>query len=146
MSDADKRPKKVLSREFTALSFLWRLLFSLALVLATFNPSGYSVYHWITGAESLGPEHLLVGVLLLIGWVILWVATWRSLDTLGVVLAAVAIAALVWLLVDIGVLDASSSTAFAWIILVSLSFLLAIGLSWSHVWRRLTGQFEVDED
>jgi len=23
--------------------------------------------------------------------------------------------------------------------------LLAVGLSWSHVWRRLTGQFEVDD-
>ena len=26
-----------------------------------------------------------------------------------------------------------------------LSFLLAIGLSWSHVWRRLTGQYSTDD-
>ena len=28
---------------------------------------------------------------------------------------------------------------------VVLSFLLAIGLSWSHVWRRLTGQYSTDD-
>jgi hypothetical protein len=37
-------------------------------------------------------------------------------------------------------------TEFTWVILVILSVMLAIGLSWSHVWRRLTGQFEVDDD
>jgi hypothetical protein len=31
------------------------------------------------------------------------------------------------------------------VILVILSVMLAVGLSWSHVWRRMTGQFEVDE-
>jgi len=37
-------------------------------------------------------------------------------------------------------------TAFTWVILVILSVMLAIGLSWSHGWRRLTGQVEVDDD
>jgi hypothetical protein len=31
------------------------------------------------------------------------------------------------------------------VILIVASIVLAIGLSWSHVWRRLTGQFEVDD-
>jgi hypothetical protein len=33
-----------------------------------------------------------------------------------------------------------------WVILLCLALLLAVGLSWSHVWRRLTGQYEVDDN
>lgn len=144
--DPERISKGVVSREFTAISFLWRLLFSLFLVLATYNPSEYSVFHWIRGAESIGAVHFFVAAMLLIGWTILWVATWRSLETLGVILASLGIGTLVWLLIDIGLLEPDTSTAFAWIVLVSLAVLLSIGLSWSHVWRRLTGQFEVDDD
>jgi hypothetical protein len=43
-------------------------------------------------------------------------------------------------------LSIDSVTEFTWVILIILSLMLAIGLSWSHVWRRLTGQFEVDDD
>jgi len=146
MSDDKKVIRKSAAREFTLLSFVWRLLFSLSLVLITYNPTGTSVYHWIKGADSLGAVHFFVAALLLIGWTILWVATWRSLDTLGVILAALAIGTLVWLLVDIGLLDPDTSAAIGWIVLVSLAVLLSIGLSWSHIWRRLTGQFEVDQD
>jgi len=28
---------------------------------------------------------------------------------------------------------------------VCLSILLAVGMSWSFIWRRMTGQYEVDE-
>ena len=136
---------KAVSKEFNLLSFVWRLLFSLTLVLATYNPSGTSYFHWVTGAESLGPLHLVAGLLLLAGWTILWVATWRALDTFGVLLAAAAIAAIVWLMIDLGLFSLDSSSAIAWVVLISVSVLLAIGLSWAHVWRRLTGQFEVDD-
>jgi hypothetical protein len=137
------------SREFTLISFIWRLAFALLLVLATYNPAGVSFYHWVSdavGGEGLGPIHFFAGALLLIGWTILWVATWRALDTFGVILATAAIAALVWLLIDLGLLAAETSSAIGWIVLVSLGLLLSIGLSWSHIWRRLTGQFEVDDD
>lgn len=143
-----KDKKGSTSREFNALSLLLRFLFALALVLVTFNPSGTSVFHWIRdaiAAGDLGPEHFFVGSLLAIGWTILVVATWRSLNTLGVILAAIAIGTFVWLLVDFGVLDADSPTSITWITLVCLAVLLSVGLSWSHVWRRLTGQFDVEE-
>ncbi|MBT8421934.1 MAG: hypothetical protein HKN56_11400 [Gammaproteobacteria bacterium] len=133
------------STDFSVASFFWRLLLSIVLVFATYNPTELSAFHWITGAEDLGAIHFLVAVLLFIGWVILWVATWRSLETLGVVLGAVALGALVWVLIDLGWLDTSTSEAITWVVLVCLALLLSIGLSWSHIWRRLTGQLEVDE-
>jgi hypothetical protein len=135
--------------EFDWTGFLVRLAATLVLVLATYNPSGWSFVHWLQNGfsnDSLGPAHFVVGVVLLIGWVILLTATQRSMGTLGLVLEALLFGGIVWLLVDFGVLSIDSVTEFTWVILVILSVMLAIGLSWSHVWRRLTGQFEVDED
>ena len=138
--------QKQVSREFTALSFVWRFAAALVLVLATYNPSGYSFFHWVGNAESLGAEHFVTGVIIVIGWVILIAATKRSLDTLGMVLGVVLLAGLVWLLIDLGVLSLNSASTVTWVVLVCISLLLAVGLCWSHIWRRLTGQFEVDDD
>lgn len=133
---------------FTALSFLWRFLAALALVLISFNPGGHSAYHWIMtaiGTSSFGPVHAVALILLLIGWVIFWVATWRALDTFGVVLAFVALGTIVWLLMDFGLISAGSVSAITWISLVCLAAVMAIGLSWAHIWRRITGQLNVED-
>ena len=52
----------------------------------------------------------------------------------------------IWLLVDLGVVHAGTVNTIVWLALFALATLLAIGLSWSHIWRRLSGQLEVDED
>ncbi|MDA0992971.1 MAG: DUF6524 family protein [Proteobacteria bacterium] len=138
-------------REFDFMSFIWRLASSTVLVVATYNPTQFSYWNWLVvarGADSagLGPEHFVVGVLLLIGWVILLAATQRSLGFLGLMLGGALLGGVVWLLVDIKVINIDDPTDATWIGLVCVSVLLAVGLSWSHVWRRLTGQFEVDDD
>lgn len=133
---------------FTALSFLWRFLAALALVLISFNPSGNSAYHWVVtaiGAGTFGAVHGVALILLLIGWVIFWVATWRALDTFGVFLAFIALAAIVWLLVDFGIINANTVTTVTWISLVCIAAVMAIGLSWAHIWRRVTGQQTVED-
>ena len=140
--------KNLASGNFTALGFLWRFLASLVLVLATFNPSGHSAYHWTLtkiGESDFGPLNLLLIAVLLIGWVVFWIATWRALGTLGVALAALLIGAIIWLLFDIGLLKSHSAPAITWISLVCLAFVLAVGVSWSHVWRRITGQINVED-
>jgi hypothetical protein len=137
------------AREFNFLSFVWRLLASLVLVMATYNPSDYSFVGWLRAANPenpLGPEHFVVGVALLIGWVILLAATQRSLGTFGLLLGGALLGGVVWLLTDIGWLDIETVSTATWVGLLCVSVLLAVGLSWSHVWRRVTGQFEVDAD
>jgi hypothetical protein len=132
----------------TAVGFLWRLIAALVLVFLTYNPSGHSAYHWISSAvaeSDFGPLHLLLVAALLIGWVIYWIATWRALGTLGVALAALVLGAIIWLLIDIGWLKLESVSAITWVLLVGLSVVLAVGVSWSHVWRRLTGQINVED-
>ena len=103
---------------------------------------------WLRAAipeNLLGPEHFVVGVALLIGWVILLAATQRSLGTFGLILGGSLLGGVVWLLTDIGWLNVSTVSSATWVGLICVAALLAVGLSWSHVWRRLTGQFEVDD-
>ena len=135
-----------MATEFNAGSFVGRWVFALALVLGTYNPSDYSYISWITSpGVSFGPIIALVGVALLIGWIIYLRATFMSMGWLGIVLGAAFFACIIWLLVDVGWLSLESTSAFAWVVLVLLSLILAIGMSWSHIRRRLTGQFDVDE-
>jgi uncharacterized membrane protein len=136
-------------RSFGFIDFLWRWAAALALVFATYNPSGKSYFHWVKAAfsgEGLDPLHYFIGVILLAGWTIFVIATERSLGALGSMIGAALIGTGIWLLVDLGVLHAGSMSTIAWLVLFALATLLAIGLSWSHIWRRLSGQLEVDED
>jgi hypothetical protein len=140
--------KSNVATEMDFLGFLFRFLGALGLVLLTFNPSGYSVYHWVTGAigeSAFGPLHAIAVLALIVGWVIVIVATRQALDTLGVVLASLVLAAIVWLLIDLGVLSANSVSAVTWIVLVCLAVVLTIGMTWAHIWRRLTGQVSVED-
>lgn len=140
-------------RSFGFSDFLWRWLASLVLVFATYNPSGWSYVHWLKGdlpggegAGSLAAAHFFVGAVLLAGWTVFLVATRNSLGTLGMVITALLIGTGIWLLVDLGLIGAESATAVAWLALFALATLLAVGLSWAHIWRRLSGQLEVDDN
>jgi len=127
---------------------LLRVLAPLAIVLATYNPSGYCFYTWFSdalAADGVGGVHFLALVVLVICWSVLVVATWQSLDLYGVFLIAALLGAIVWVLIDWGLLRADSSDTIAWIVLICGALVLAVGLSWSIVWRRLTGQLAVDE-
>lgn len=140
--------QKVRGAPFTLGSFAWRLAFTLVVVMATFNPTRYSYVQWLLssrGSHTLGPEHAVAGVALLGGWLIVVTATQRALGSFGLIVLAAFLATLVWWLIDAGWLTANSMNAIEWVTLASLSVLLAIGMSWSFIWRRMTGQVDVDE-
>ena len=142
---ADKSDK---TGSISAAGFGLRFLAALILVMLTYNPSGQSAWHWISsaiGASTFGPLHLLLIGVLLAGWSVFWIATWRALGTLGVTLAIVVLGAIIWLFFDIGLLSSKSVSAITWISLFCLSAVLAIGVSWSHFWRRITGQINVED-
>lgn len=122
-----------------------RFFVALVLVMSTYNPSGASFYHWVIhrGDTSI-PLLVLTAIGLLIGWVVFFRATFRSLGVLGVVLASALFGCLVWLAVDFNVL-VIDSPVFIYIILVILAAVLAIGMSWSHIRRRISGQADMDD-
>lgn len=134
------------SEQFNFLSFLARWLFAAALVFGTYNPSEFCYASWAFAEGSeFGPVRALVGVALLIAWIIFLRATFRSLGWLGITLGAALFGCLIWLLIDIGWLSMESTGALTWLALLLLSLILAAGMSWSHIRRRLTGQVDVDD-
>lgn len=130
-----------------------RFLMAVVMVFATFNPWGRSFYHWAVepvfaaggGIGTLGPVKVLAGLLLLVGWVVCVQATRRSLGVAGTLLVAAVFSALVWLLIDQHLLSTGSSRSVALIALIIVSAILAIGMSWSHITRKLTGQMDTDQ-
>ncbi len=136
------------SNSFGFLDFLWRLIASLVLVLISFNPSGYSYFHWFTEAfsgEGTHAIHYFAGAVLLACWAIFVKATIDSLGSIGTILITAIIGTGIWLLIDMGVINADSTSAVTWLLLIALAVLLAAGLSWAHLKRRITGQVEVDD-
>ncbi len=131
---------------FTPLGFLLRLIAAIVLVLCTFNPTGYSYVHWVsTVFPHITPVQAIVGIALLVGWIVYLTATMRSIGFIGVGIALAFFAAVVWLIASWGWLDPHNATAMTWVVLVVSATILAVGMSWSHIRRRLTGQADVDE-
>jgi hypothetical protein len=123
-----------------------RFLASLLLVFATYNPEGFSYYHWVTGHFSQYTVLMLfVGVVLLIGWAIYLRATFHSLGPVGLVLAIAFFGTLSWLLIDLHLIPTDSLRAVTYLIQFALCGVLTAGISWSHIRRRITGQVDVDE-
>lgn len=126
--------------------FLFRALFSLLLVLLTFNPSGYSYVHLVAnGFPQITPIEAVCGIVLLIGWFVFLSATLRSIGLLGMLLAFALFAALIWLIVSWGWVTLDDTNAIVWIALIVLALILAVGMSWSHLYQRWSGQATVDE-
>ncbi len=135
-----------MATEFNAGSFLGRWIFSLALVLGTYNPTQWCYFSWATSeSTTFGPIVAIVGIILLIGWIMFVRATFMSMGWLGITLGTALFGCLVWLMVDQGWLSLDSQGTIAWVVLVILSLVLATGMSWSHIRRRMSGQFDVDE-
>jgi len=87
----------------------------------------------------------IVGLVLLIGWIMFIRATFMSMGWLGITLGAALFGCIVWLMVDQDWLALDSEGTIAWVVLIILSLILAVGMSWSHIRRRMSGQFDVDE-
>lgn len=135
-----------MNKQFDSQAFLLRWVFALALVLLTWNPSGFSWVGWFIAAESKVEAFLLLsGVILGIGWVIFINATLKSLGLIGLALGAAFLGAVLWVFIQYGLLSLESVSVLAWVVLVMVATLLGVGISWSHIRRRLSGQLDVDE-
>jgi hypothetical protein len=134
-------------RNLTLGGVLARFVASLVLVIATFNPTGYSFVHWIAANfPHLEPIQLVVGIALLGLWLFFLHATWRSLGTVGVVLGLAFLAAVVWLFASWGWFHSATHIAMIWMALVLIACLLTFGLSWALIQRRISGQVVVEDD
>jgi hypothetical protein len=122
----------------------WAVAF--VLLTATYNPTEWNYIRWV---DANWPERMsvavLAGLLLLIGYIIYLRATLRSIGAVGMVLVLALVGALLWVLYDFGLLRLDDPTMNLWLGLVALSLVLGVGLSWSHIRRRLSGQADMDD-
>ena len=128
------------------MGFIIRWVFAFVLLAATYNPTEWNFVRWsAANAETNLSVTVLFGLILLVGYIIYLRATLRSIGIFGMVLILAVVATVLWVLYDQGVVSLDNPTVNTWITVVALSVVLAIGLSWSIVRRRLTGQTDVDD-
>lgn len=128
------------------MGFALRWLVAFVLLAATFNPTEWNYARWVQANwNEQMPLAVLFGLLLLVGYIIYLRATLRSIGAFGMGLVLALVAALLWVLYDFGWLNLANRSFNVWIGLIALSLVLGVGLSWSHVRRKLSGQADMDD-
>ena len=128
------------------MGFIIRWIFAFVLLAATYNPTEWNYVRWsMVNYETRLSLTALFGLILLVGYIIYLRATLRSIGVFGMILILAVVGTVLWVLFDQGAVSFANPTINTWIGIVALSVVLAIGLSWSIVRRRLTGQTDVDD-
>lgn len=128
------------------MGIILRWLGAFILLAATFNPTQYNFTRWAQANwETQMPLTLLFGLFLGVGYIIYVGATFRSLGAFGMLVIAALFGAVIWVLIDWGVLSIGNTNLTVWLGILALSLILGIGLSWSILRQRLSGQATVDE-
>ena len=123
-----------------------RWLGAFVLLAATFNPTQWNFVRWSQANYTTQmPLTLLLGLLLGVGYMIYIGATLRSIGAFGVILVGAIVGALIWVLTDYGILTLGSTALMIWLGIFALSVVLGVGLSWSILRQRMSGQASVDE-
>src|SRR6187455_3442049 len=126
------------------MGMLLRILFAVAIVAATWNPTGWSYVQWaLIDTSTFDATKALVGVLLGAAWLLCIRATWVSLGLMGLVLAAIVIGVFVWWLTSMGIVSTDQRT-MQWICVLAVGIVLGIGMGWSLFRAKATGQVETD--
>ncbi len=128
------------------MGILIRWLGAFVLLALTYNPTQWNYVTWAQAnmADNLSVT-LLLGLLLGLGYLLYGSATLRSIGVLGIVLVAALFALVLWVLYDWGLLALGNSALNTWLSILVLSVILGVGLSWSILWQRLSGQATVDD-
>ena len=128
------------------MGIILRWLGAFVLLAATYNPTQVNFTRWAEANwQTQMPLTLLFGLLLGVGYMIYIGATLRSIGTFGILLVGAIVAALVWVLIDYQILTLQNPSLNLWLGIFALSVVLGIGLSWSIIRQRLSGQATVDE-
>lgn len=125
---------------------LLRWLFAFVLLALTYNPTEWNYVRWsVASWDSRMSLVVLFGLLLAIGYIIYLRATLRSIGAFGMGLVLALVSAILWVLYDFGLLALDNRNLNVWLGCFALSFVLGVGLSWSHVRRALSGQADMDD-
>jgi len=139
-----------MANEPLPLAFVFaRFLFSFALVFATYNPTGYSFYHWITDfGEGLLSLKVIVALTLTMIYYMLFRVVFAAFRRSGTIVGGLAG---VLFATELASVVAARQSQHSWhfylllsqyVTLCAVAIILSLGVSWSHLMERLTGQLQ----
>ncbi len=127
------------------MGLLLRWVFAFLLLALTYNPTQWNYVRWsMDNYIEEQPLAVLLGLLLLIGYIIYLRAMLRSIGGFGMFLVLSVVAALVWVLYDWNTLSLENQSLNTWIAILALAIVLGIGLGWSIVRQMLSAQVDMD--
>lgn len=128
------------------MGILLRWIGAFALLTATFNPTDWNYVRWVQAnfSDQMALA-VFLGLILGVGYMVYVVATLRSIGAFGIILVGAIFGAGLWVLHDWGLLTLANRSLNLWLAILALSLILGIGLSWSILRQKLSGQASVDE-
>ena len=116
-----------------------RWLISAAVVFSIYNPSGHSYYHWATDSSASFPLRLAVGIFLLAAIVALVRMAFLSIGYIGIVAVLSLIYGSILFRVGLGWFEFVDVDVETYAILIWVSTIIGVGISWSFFQRRISG-------
>lgn len=121
-------------------------LFTLVLVYATWNPTGYSMTEYVMWSDGRRAVRFFVAVVLLAVYAFYLHETFLTFNYKGAIIFVLFVAGVLWLAVDFGVLSAASTGAWRWLAPGIFALLLTVGLQGNRIYRNATGRVPVSVD
>lgn len=146
LDDAIRRRQTAKKPKGPGMGFAIRWALAFVLLAATYNPTRWNFTRWaLDNWPDQMPLTALFGLVLIIGYIIYLRATLRSIGLFGMLLLLAVVGTALWVLWDLGWISFANPTTNTWLAIVVMSAVLAIGLGWSIVRRRISGQADVDD-
>lgn len=122
-----------------------RWIAAIGLVFGAYNPSKLCYVHWVRSSTmDDAPYVIFVGLVLLIGFTIYFRAMRHSIGFMGLGLLLALLGSGIWSLSHLGLIDLSNHSTRVYALLTVLATAMAIGLDWSILRRRISGQVDVE--
>jgi len=120
-----------------------RCLLSALVVFGAYNPSGTSYYHWVARSPDLTPAQIAVGILVFTGIVAILRMAFMSTGYLGAAALTLMLLMSIVFGVGLGLFEFEDVAFTTYTIQIVVSLLLGIGLSWSFIQKRLSGERDI---
>lgn len=131
--------------KFGLYSIFLRWLLVAGIVFATYNPSGRSFFHWAPEADVDFSLKLAVGLVLLTANLTLLNLALRSLGYIGTFLVAISTISIAVTLERLELVRLETRDSLVLYIILFLTLALTLGVCWSAIRTRISGQVDSDD-
>jgi hypothetical protein len=118
---------------FTVGRFTTRWFLAFFVLTATYNPSGYSYYHWVTSRNNdFLSLKVACGILLLSAYGAVWPIIYTSIGPIGIFMSTAFMVTGSLVMWDYGLLDGIRPSFYPYGVLSGIAFVTAVGLAFAH--------------